>query len=84
MMESNSQTQVALLVFVEVARQQRAALAIAMTTGREERPTNLEQNVIVVVAVLQALAALAQVEVRAVTDKTTQQTMSHIVTLHQL
>ena len=71
MMEISSQTQVALLVFVEVARQQRAALAVAVTTGREERATNLEQNVIVVVAVLQALAALAQVEVRAVTNPTT-------------
>ena len=68
-MKSSSQSQVALLVFVEVSRQQRAALAVAVTTGREERATNLQQNVIVVVAVLQALAVLAQVEVRALTDQ---------------
>ena len=71
MKSSSSQSQVPLLVFVEVARQQGTALSIAVTTGREERATNLEQNVIVVVAVLQALAALAQVEVRAVTNPTT-------------
>ena len=67
--ESSSQTQVLLLVFVEIAHQQRPDLVVAVTTDREERATNLKENVIVVVAVLQALAVLAQVEVRALTDQ---------------
>ena len=67
--ESSSQTQVLLLVFVEIAHQQRPDLVVAVTTDREERATNLKENVIVVVAVLQALAVLAHVEVRALTDQ---------------